>query len=352
MITPYALMADLHAHNWSAFSEITAEGINSRLAYTLAEMVRAAAEVKKAGGSTLRIAGDVFHVRGSIAPTVLNPLRDTVREIIKLGVNIEILAGNHDLEGKDSARVSSAITALEEDGCVVINSWANGVGFRDHVIMAPWMKVAELKERLESVDPADRAGIDVILHAPIDGVMIGIPDHGLSPEYLTALGFKRVFSGHYHHHKDFSNGVYSIGAATHQTWSDVNSKAGFLIVHDDRVQWFASHAPAFVEITPATDKDEVPLLVDGNFVRVKLNTSKSADVEAARQFLTDMGAKGVTVVAQRDVSAATTRTTSTVKAGASIEVSVHEFVKASSFANQERLAQICNEILTEARSAT
>lgn len=348
-MSSYALMADLHCHNWSAFSS-NSEGVNSRLQYTLNEMHRAAVEVKKAGGNTLRIAGDVFHVRGSIAPTVLNPLRDTVREIIKSGVQVEILAGNHDLEGKDSARVSSAITALEEDGCSVVNSWDKGVGFRDNVIMVPWMKVAELKECLESVVPADRAGIDVILHAPIDGVLVGLPDHGLSPEYLADLGFKRVFSGHYHHHKDFGNGVYSIGALTHQTWSDVSSKAGFLIVHDDKVQWFASHAPSFVEITSATDPDEMPLLVDGNYVRVKLNTSKSADVESIRQFLTDHGAQGVTVVAQRDASSVA-RTASTVKAGASIEVSVNEFVKASEFANQEKLAKLCDEILGEVRAA-
>ena len=108
---PYGLMADLHLHNWNAFASVGESGVNARLQLLLNEIRRCADEVKKAGGDTIVIAGDVFHVRGSIAPSVLNPTLDTLRHLISGGIRFVILAGNHDLEGKESNRIGSAITA-------------------------------------------------------------------------------------------------------------------------------------------------------------------------------------------------------------------------------------------------
>lgn len=350
---PYSISADLHLHDWSAFSSANEAGINSRLAILHSELLRQAEETKKAGGDHMVIAGDTFHVRGSLAPLVLNPTKDCFKQIIESGVKVTILAGNHDLEGKHSTRLSSAVTALEDVGCRVINTFEHGLRTLDDVVLIPWTQnVEELKAKIEEAwktDP-DPESLDLILHAPIDGVINGLPDHGLTDKWLSEVGFRRVFAGHYHQFKDFGNGVYSIGALAHHTWGDVGTKAGFLLVTDTGVKRFASHAPSFVEIDGSVSAEDMPLLANGNYVRVKLNTSKASDVEAARQFLTDNGAKGVTVIAQRDPTTVA-RSSSTVRAGASIETSVNEFVKASGFANQERLARLCDEIMGEVRGA-
>lgn len=349
---PYGLMADLHLHNWSAFASVLSSGMNSRLDILLTDIRRCADEVKKAGGDTIVIAGDVFHVRGSIAPSVLNPTLDAIRGLVATGIKFVVLAGNHDLEGKESNRLGSAITALEGAGCKVVNSFDFGLRCMERVVMVPWMPViGDLKTAIEKARDADPkpSEIDLILHAPIDGVIPGLPDHGLTAPWLGALGFRRVFAGHYHHHKELGHNVASIGALAHHTWSDVNTKAGFLIVGDD-VKWFKSHAPEFVEIDAATDPAEIPLLVDGNYVRAKINSTKQKDVEELRAYLTDCGAKGVVILAQKDASA-TPRVGATVKAGASLEVSVADFIKSQSYANPEKLAVLCHEILTDARSA-
>lgn len=353
---PYGIISDTHNHGWSAFASVNERGVNTRLQQTLDETYRAGMAVLEAGGDTLYHGGDLFHVRGSIAPSVLNPTKDLYRSLIAKGLKIVLLTGNHDLEGRDTSRIGSAVTALEDVGCQVVSTLASGLMVRDKVVLIPWIQdVEELKRAIQEAAAADPVGVadcDLIIHAPVDGVIPGLPDHGLSYKWLGEQGFRRVFSGHYHHHKDFGNGVYSIGALTHQNWGDIGSKAGFLLVSDAGVKYCASRAPSFVEINGSTDPDEIPLIVDGAYVRAKLNTSKQHEIEAMRQHLTNCGALGVVILSQKEAPTAGTRTgaaAATVKAGASIETSVADFIKAGSFANPERVTTAALAVLAEAR---
>jgi DNA repair exonuclease SbcCD nuclease subunit len=351
----YGLIADVHCHNWSAFSSVNAGGVNTRLQMILDEMVRCAHAVKAAGGNRLVIAGDLFHVRGSIAPTVLNPVKDTLDFISApesedgLGIEVEIEPGNHDLEGKEVTRVSSAITSLAGPGVRVIDQ----VTARDNMILVPWIEdISKLKEELKNIKSAlsghELSTCDLILHAPIDEVIPGLPAHGLTAAWLADLGFKRVFAGHYHNHKDFGNGVYSIGAIAHHTWSDVGSKAGFLIVSDDSVKWHKSHAPEFIDITTDMERSDVEILAEGNYVRAKIRAAKNSDIEAGRKWLLDNGAKGVVI--QPIKEAARARVGATVKAGASIDVSIGDYIKSKpEIENKEAVARAALAVLAEAR---
>lgn len=336
---PYGLMADLHLHAWSAFASVTPEGLNSRLKGLVNEIWRCAAEVKAAGGVNIIIAGDVFHVRGSVSPTVLNLTKDTMTAIYKeLGVSFVIMPGNHDLEGKETTRLSSAVTGLESDAATVVS----GVVPMPGISYAPWIEsIEDLKTTLQgmaaTLGAAAAAVTDLMIHAPIDGVIKGLPAHGLEPEFLASLGFKRVFAGHYHNHKQVYDGssgtygcdVYSIGALAHHTWSDVGTRAGFLIVHPDRVDWRKSHLPEFIDLSQLMDiePEEIPFLVDRNFVRIKVEVSKSSEVEKARAELMDMGALAVIVQAQpKPPERTSTAARPSSTAGGSLEVSVTNFV--------------------------
>lgn len=338
---PYGLMADLHFHNWSAFSHvISVTGVNTRLQIQLDEVRRCAEEVKKAKGDTIVIAGDVFHVRGSLAPTVLNPVLDLFAELVKDGMNIKILAGNHDLEGKHSERISSAITSLEKVGCRVFNM--PHINEDANIMFVPWTSsIGDLKALLLGFEKT-YPSCDLILHAPIDGVIPGLPEHGLSPEFLNRLGFKRVFSGHYHNHKDFGNNVYSIGASTHQTWSDVGSKAGFLIVGEDKVIWRSTRAPAFIDLHKDTPEEEVPLIVDGNYVRAKTDKSNLSEINGLREWLMEQGALGVVINAVREKKE---ERTETIKAGLTLEASVQSFIDTGEFKDKDKLGAYCAELL-------
>lgn len=327
---PYGLMADLHLHGWSSFSSTGPDGVNSRLVMLLGEIERCAIEVVAAGGRIIVMAGDIFHVRGSVAPSVLNPARDKLIDLHRsMGVRFIIAAGNHDLEGKDSTRVGAAVTALEGPHARIITEPTYIEEIDAYVV--PWFeKPSDLLEELRAFKPEHgEFAFDAIIHAPIDGVIPGLPGHGITPEALAALGYRRVFAGHYHHHRAFEGGAVSIGALAHHTWSDVGTKAGFLIVdpNSGEYSWRQSHLPQFIDLSKLAESvmpEEVPLLVDGNYVRVRVPASKTKEVEAARKELLDMGALHVLVQAEPKPPAEAR--VSTVRAGASLEVSVSEFI--------------------------
>jgi DNA repair exonuclease SbcCD nuclease subunit len=330
MSKPYGLLADLHLHPWTSFSSSDERGVNSRLSALLGEIRRAAAVVHEHGGNTLVFAGDVFHVRGSVSPTVLNATIETLaRCSSEFGTQFVIIPGNHDLEGRETTQLGSAVTALACKHVVVMNGVH--LSAATNVMYLPWFeKASDIKAQLENVPDAFRATIDVIMHAPIDGVIPGLPLHGLDPEYLAALGYKRIFAGHYHNHKAFVGGIHSIGALAHHTWSDVGSKAGFLLVTPDDVKWQKSHLPEFVDLTRLVDVDpeDIPLLVDQNYVRVRVENTKSKEIEEVRQSLLDMGARAVLVQAEPAPAPTTIRAGGVeIKAGATLESSVSDFVK-------------------------
>lgn len=351
---PYGLLSDQHCHAWSAFSKTDPDGVNNRLRIILDEMERAAEEVAAAGGDMLVFAGDLFHSRGSISPEVFNPTHDCIEQILK-GVQIYAIPGNHDLQGKETTELGNAMQTLSKlDGFEVattpmVHQWF-GASARAGVLMVPWMsRVEDLRAALVKIDLDFRSSLDLIIHAPVNGVLMGIPDHGLTGEELAALGFKRVFSGHYHNHKEVVPGVFSIGATTHQTWSDVGTRAGFLIVHDDHVDFRASHAPSFVDIDAADDETDIHLAVDGNYVRAKIDGATIKQQSEFRAALLVMGAAGVTIIAQP--AKVEMRTGSTVKSGATLEHSVADFITTLSHPRSAELQTLCAEILTQARSA-
>jgi DNA repair exonuclease SbcCD nuclease subunit len=338
-------VSDVHCHSWSQFSKTNSEGINSRLATILAELARAAEAVRSVGGTTLRVAGDLFHVRGKIEPSVFNPTYDTFREITKLGIRVEIIPGNHDLEGHSADRLGNAMQQLEQiEGVTVI---IEPTDFGD-AVMVPWIEdLDELRTTCKSFAHRDK---DLIIHAPLNGVIKGLPDLGLDPDEIAQWGFHRVFVGHYHAHREFHAGkVVSIGATTHQTWSDPGTVAGFIIAYEDRIEHHETMAPQFVNIDDPAEID--PLTVNGNYVRLRL---KDADEKTLAQAKVDLESNGaLDWVDHSSKKRDTIRAISTGPQNLSLEVSVAGFVMKHLPDNgleKRRIAQDALEVLREART--
>jgi DNA repair exonuclease SbcCD nuclease subunit len=343
MTVPYALVADVHAHNWSQFHKINTDGLNSRLASILSELERAARAAKAAGGDTLVVAGDLFHVRGSIAPSVFNPTVECFKRIVAMGIRVIIIPGNHDLEGKYADELGNAMQQLALiDGVDVIIKPC----FIGDKVFVPWIE--DLDELRKVMTDHVDADADLIIHAPLNGVIKGLPDHGLDPVELAQLGYRRVFSGHYHNHKEFVGGVYSIGATTHQTWSDPGTKAGFLLVYPDRVEFNESQAPAFVNIDAVSEIN--PAAVAGNFIRLRLKDVEPDDLAAVKKRLSEDGALNWVdhCTKKREV----TRGASSSK-NVTLEVSVANFVAKHLDAgklSKRRIAVDALDVLREART--
>ena len=353
MTKPYMLLSDIHAHAWSQFSTTLPNGMNSRLKIINDETHRASLALVAAGGNQMIFAGDLFHTRGSIDPEVFNPTFDTVRSIGSSGIEIHAIPGNHDLKGKETSELGNAMQKLGaipnmnvHTGTLTIDTDAG------HVMVVPWIsKVEDLKKEIERAASGHKPWMhktDLVIHAGIDGVIKGLPDHGLDPAYLASLGFRRVFAGHYHDHKVMEGGkVISIGATTQQTFSDIGTKAGFLLVYEDRVEYHASHAPNFVEINETTAEEDIPLIAQGNYVRVRGMKLTDTEAQELRKELEREGAAGVSIEVARQVVQA--RGSAPVK-GRTLTESVMSYIESLKVSGEAEIKRDCADILATVQS--
>jgi hypothetical protein len=86
-------------------------------------------------------------------------------------------------------------------------------------------------------------------------------------------------------------------------------------------------------------------MVDKNYVRVKVEASKSKDVEKARKELIDMGAAAVIVQSMPKPPVREGSERATVSAGGSLEVSVVDFIKGSPSVSVEEVTKQALEVL-------
>ena len=335
----YAIVSDLHLHNWSQFSVTDDLGVNSRLKIILDQLEQSADNLLKSKGNRLYIAGDVFHVRNSLEPSTLNPTLDCIAGLVARGVDVRVIPGNHDLGTRHTTWNSNASSSFASLGVKVV---VEPTYFEDdNVVMLPWEdSVKGIRKTM--IEWADKhPGSDCILHSPLNGVIRGIPDTGLEPTQLKELGFNRIFCGHYHNHVNFFDRVYSVGALTHQTWGDVGTLAGYLLVDNDSVRQVESTAPKFIDYDASNRT-----AINGNYVRAKAEITSSSEVSGYEQALKQLGAAGVVI--HPIVKPKQTRTESTVQAGASIETSIRDWISANKPDQLDAVFEICSDILQEA----
>lgn len=358
---PYGVISDVHVHQWSQFSRILPSGVNSRLQDILDAFEMAAKHVLNSDGDTLYITGDLFHVRGSVSPKVLNPTKDAIAKQTGKGLKVVVLTGNHDLESRDSESLSNACEALSPiDGVTIVSQ--PRIFHDDCVVMIPWYDNLEdvrkhINAAIEEIeDLGDSASsYTLMIHAPVNGVLIGIPDHGFYAKELARFGFKRVFSGHYHDHKQFDDEVYSVGALTHQTWSDVKTLAGHIIVDDTGVHHFQNNSPKFKDFDLAWDDDTAAENCKGSFIRVRLGEADNDDINMIRDHIIGLGAIGCNVDAiPVPKGTATARPIGAPAPTApTVRQSIAEWIKANAApSTQTEVEKLCMDIIAEAESIT
>lgn len=357
---PYLITSDQHCHAWSSFSKVDADGVNSRLRIILNELERAyevLADKSRRQQMTAFFAGDLFHKRGSIEPSVFNPTQQAIRNIhAKYPVTTYAIPGNHDLQGQNSDEIGNSMQTLGEIQGFEVTTVPELYG---DVLVIPWFHDlddlrAMLRKWADELTKLKRLSYtDVIIHAPVNGVIKGIPDHGLEAEELAAYGFRRIFAGHYHDHKTYCDGkVISVGATSHQTWNDPGTKAGFILVYEDRIEHHLSHAPNFIDINQAIADDSAldPLtLVRGNYVRWQLEDVSDKDAIKLRKELTDNGALGVNLHITKKT--AVTRSGTVAKAVTKLDSAVTAYIRNDLKPDfQKEVEALSLEVLNEARA--
>lgn len=269
---PYLIISDIHLHNWSTFANIDANGINDRLQVILDAIKEAAYELRSVGGSDVVITGDLFHTRGSVKPSVLNPAVDLFKLLAGEGFTFHFIAGNHDLEGKESDRLGNAASSLGLiDG---FNIYDTITLVDDKFLFIPWIEKAENVYLAAKNITSKKRNLTIFCHVGLSGVVPSIIGNVLNPDDILKLEIDKLFAGHFHNHVNFHDKIFSVGALTHQTWRDVNSVAGYLIVYEDKVVQKETKAPKFMLYDDTAT-------IKNNYVKIKnlvLTDEEAADL--------------------------------------------------------------------------
>jgi DNA repair exonuclease SbcCD nuclease subunit len=210
------------------------------------------------GIDTVLILGDTFDRRKYVNFYTLkrakemffNPLSD-------MGVQVHMLAGNHDTYFKNTNDVNSVDLLLGEYGSSInVIDQPSEIYVGPHKIcMMPWICVENYEDSLKLLKDTDA---NVCMgHFEIAGFAMyrGMPSHeGLERALFTK--FEYTFSGHYHH-KSNADGIFYLGNPYELTWQDYNDDRGFhLFDLDDGTLEFIKNPNKMFHRIPYDDKEQ------------------------------------------------------------------------------------------------
>jgi DNA repair exonuclease SbcCD nuclease subunit len=183
------------------------------------------------GIDTVLILGDTFDRRKYINFFTLKRSREMFFDkLYAKGIQVYMLAGNHDTYFKNTNEVNSVDLLLQEYSNInVISSpktiWLDNEKYP--ICMIPWICPQNHDDAIFEISDTD-AQI-CMGHFEIAGFAMyrGMPSQeGLSRELFRRFDF--TFSGHYHH-RSSADGIHYLGNPYELTWQDYNDTRGFHI---------------------------------------------------------------------------------------------------------------------------
>lgn len=179
------------------------------------------------GITTVLILGDTFDRRKYVNFFTLKRTKEMFFDRLHTrGIEVYMLAGNHDTYFKNTNEVNSVELLLQEYGNVhVIDSPETIYVGPTPVCMIPWICADNYNDCIEAIKETKA---DICMgHFEIAGFAMhkGMPsEEGLNRDIFRKFEF--TFSGHYHH-KSSADGIYYLGNPYELTWQDYNDPRGF-----------------------------------------------------------------------------------------------------------------------------
>lgn len=185
--------------------------------------------MREEGIKELLILGDTFDRRKYVNFYSLKRTKEMFFDVLQEeGINVYMLAGNHDTYFKNTNDVNSIDLLLGEYGNVhVINNPEHLYIGTHKICMMPWICPENYDECMSMIKDTDASYC--MGHFEIAGFAMyrGMPsEDGLDRSLFRK--FNRTFSGHYHH-KSNADGIYYLGNPYELTWQDYGDARGFHI---------------------------------------------------------------------------------------------------------------------------
>lgn len=185
--------------------------------------------IKKHKIKTVVQLGDLFDRRKYINYVSLNRARnDFIDPILKLGVDLHLIAGNHDTYFKSTNEINAQSELLSNYNVNIYASPTEVKFENTKILMLPWICDDNREESLELIGKTN-AKI-CFGHLELQGFEMyrgSLMSHGDDPK--TFSKFDIVCSGHYHHRSNRDN-IHYLGSNGYFTWSDYNDPRGFHVL--------------------------------------------------------------------------------------------------------------------------
>ena len=203
----------------------------------------------------------------------------------KLGVNVHVIVGNHDIPLRHSLTNNSVRQILEHEKNFSVYDKIETVEFEDRKItFMPWV----CKENEEESFSVIKEGGDIVVgHFEIQGALMHPGSFSLEGiQYANFSKWKNVISGHFHAQSENEN-VHYIGTPYQMSWNDSTTKHGFWIFDT------TSGSKTFIEnnfryfnrfVWNNSDIDSFDM-TNLKSSYVKINVVKKNDFEAFEKFI-------------------------------------------------------------------
>jgi hypothetical protein len=198
----------------------------------------------------LLILGDLFDNRETIDIMILQWTIEWLQSLVCNGINVIMIAGNHDIYAKHDTRITS-LSMLELISGVTVLKTPTRVKWKwDNQSVTwgliPWTGDTSIEAQLIDAG-CDWWGVHCdALGLPMNGV--SICEHGLDASKIP--DGTHVWSGHIHKWSQTSK-LTMLGSPYAFTWSDSGDTKGFYIISQEQEKWVATRhinteCPAFV----------------------------------------------------------------------------------------------------------
>lgn len=179
------------------------------------------------GIDTVLILGDTFDRRKYINFFTLKRAREMFFDkLYARGIQVHMLAGNHDTYFKNTNNVNSVQLLLQEYTNInVIDNPITIEVYDTKICMIPWICADNYDESLNEINTTEATLC--MGHLEIAGFSMnrGIPNYeGYDRDLFKR--FDMVFSGHFHHRSQADN-IWYLGNPYELTWQDYNDTRGF-----------------------------------------------------------------------------------------------------------------------------
>ena len=180
--------------------------------------------------------GDCFDSRKGIDFSALQWSKRVVFEPLKeRGIEMHLIAGNHDAYYKNTNSVNSVELLLKEyDNVHVYSEAAEATVAGLDVLLVPWIN-SENEESTVKIVQKTRCNV-ALGHLELNGFRVNrqiVMDHGLESKLFEK--FEKVFSGHYHT-RSTDGRIFYLGNPYELYWTDVNDLRGFTILETETLE--------------------------------------------------------------------------------------------------------------------